>query len=69
MKKMIKGFKTVIRDNVKNLLIVLTVATVLLVSGVALASDYPAKPITWIVMWPAGGGGDTATRTFTKYFE
>jgi tripartite-type tricarboxylate transporter receptor subunit TctC len=32
-------------------------------------SDYPNKSIKCIVMWPAGGGGDTATRTYTKYLE
>ena len=37
--------------------------------GYAAEENYPSKPIRWIVMWPAGGGGDTATRTFTKYFE
>jgi len=35
----------------------------------AVAQQYPAKSIEWIVMWSAGGGADTATRTFTKYFE
>jgi len=32
-------------------------------------AEYPEKPIEWIVMWSAGGGADTATRTFVKYFE
>lgn len=32
-------------------------------------SNYPNKPIKWIVMWQAGGGGDTASRIFTKYLE
>lgn len=35
----------------------------------AWASQYPSKSIEWVVMWPAGGGADTATRTFTKYLE
>ena len=36
----------------------------------ASATDqYPSRSIEWIVMWPAGGGADTATRTFTKYLE
>lgn len=36
----------------------------------ALAADkYPSRSIEWIVMWSAGGGADTATRTFTKYLE
>jgi tripartite-type tricarboxylate transporter receptor subunit TctC len=38
-------------------------------ASLALAQQYPAKGIEWIVMWSAGGGADTATRTFTKYFE
>ena len=33
------------------------------------ADQYPSRSIEWIVMWPAGGGADTATRTFTKYLE
>ena len=32
-------------------------------------SNYPSKPIKWIVMWQAGGGGDTASRIYTKYLE
>ncbi|QIE55677.1 tripartite tricarboxylate transporter substrate binding protein [Pikeienuella piscinae] len=32
-------------------------------------AEYPTKPIEWIIMWSAGGGADTATRIFTKYFE
>lgn len=33
------------------------------------ADQYPSRSIEWIVMWSAGGGADTATRTFTKYLE
>lgn len=33
------------------------------------SAAYPEKPIEWIIMWSAGGGADTATRTFLKYFE
>ena len=33
------------------------------------AADYPNKNIKCIVVWRAGGGADTATRIFTKYFE
>jgi tripartite-type tricarboxylate transporter receptor subunit TctC len=32
-------------------------------------SRYPEKNITAIVMWPAGGGADTAMRFFTKQLE
>ena len=35
----------------------------------AAASDYPDKNIKCIVVWRAGGGADTATRIFNKYFE
>ncbi len=44
----------------------------LLAANVAQAaekSDYPRKTIKWIVMWQAGGGGDTASRIYTKYLE
>ena len=30
---------------------------------------YPERPINMIVVWKAGGGADTATRIFSKYFE
>ncbi len=33
-------------------------------AGIALASDYPARPITIIVPFSAGGGTDITTRTF-----
>lgn len=33
------------------------------------ADPYPTRNIQWIVMWSAGGGADTATRTFAKYLE
>jgi len=35
----------------------------------ASSDSYPSKPIRWIVMWQAGGGGDTASRTYVKYLE
>jgi tripartite-type tricarboxylate transporter receptor subunit TctC len=35
----------------------------------AAAQQYPAKSIEWIVMWPAGGGADTATRTLLRHLE
>jgi len=38
-------------------------------AGLALAQQYPSRAIEWIVMWPAGGGADTATRTLLKYLE
>ncbi len=63
-----KGLKT-IRSNAGSLLLGAAAAAVLAASGTALAKDYPTKPVSWIVTWPAGGGADTATRTFTKYLE
>ncbi|WP_174802240.1 tripartite tricarboxylate transporter substrate binding protein [Martelella limonii] len=35
----------------------------------ATAQDYPDRSIDWILMWSPGGGADTATRIFTKYYE
>ena len=32
-------------------------------TGVLAADDYPSKPITWIVAYPAGGGSDFLART------
>lgn len=40
-------------------------ASQLVRAGPALASAYPAKPIRWIVTFPAGGGADWITRTMT----
>ena len=40
------------------------------VAPIAAAADsYPTRNIEWVVMWSAGGGADTATRTFTRYLE
>lgn len=38
----------------------------LLNAGVALAKDYPSRPITLVVPYPAGGGGDTLGRLIAK---
>ena len=38
-------------------------------AGSANAQDYPSKPISAIVTWPAGGGTDIAARTALKYVE
>lgn len=43
--------------------------TVVLATTASAADGYPSKNINWVVMWSAGGGADTATRTFTKYLE
>jgi hypothetical protein len=34
----------------------------------ALAVDYPSKPVTLLVGYPPGGGGDLATRSISVYF-
>lgn len=50
--------------------IVAGLAAVLAPDGRARAQgDYPSHPIEWIIMWSPGGGADTATRIFVKYFE
>ncbi len=53
--------------NLKNLLIMVMVVSGMLmfsVSSPALAGDYPSKPIRMIYPFPAGSGGDIATRIF-----
>lgn len=35
--------------------------------GTASASDYPTRPINWIVMWSAGGGTDSVSRIMAEY--
>jgi tripartite-type tricarboxylate transporter receptor subunit TctC len=55
------------RMNLKNLLIVAIVVSGMLmfgISGPALAGEYPSKPIRMIYPFPAGSGGDIATRIF-----
>ncbi len=52
----------------KGLLIIVTILGICLftLGGLGLADpkepDYPTKPITFIIPWPAGGGTDTVTR-------
>jgi tripartite-type tricarboxylate transporter receptor subunit TctC len=46
-----------------------TLALCVVASAAWAAGNYPSRSIEWIVMWSAGGGADTATRTFTKYLE
>lgn len=41
-----------------------------LVAGPALAQEeFPSEPITLVVNWPAGGGGDRAGRVLAQYAE
>jgi tripartite-type tricarboxylate transporter receptor subunit TctC len=35
-------------------------------TGVAIAQDYPAKPVTLIIPWPAGGATDIAMRAIAE---
>jgi len=55
------------RMNLKKLLMVAMVVCGMLmfsISGPALAGEYPSKPIRMIYPFPAGSGGDIATRIF-----
>ncbi|MCL4765012.1 MAG: tripartite tricarboxylate transporter substrate binding protein [Hyphomicrobiaceae bacterium] len=45
------------------------VGCMLLSAQVVMAADYPSKPMTVVVTWPAGGGTDIAARTILKYVE
>ncbi len=55
--------------NLRHLSAALGAASLMTLAAGAAVADYPERPIDWIVMWSAGGGADTATRTFTPYFE
>ncbi|MGB7252540.1 MAG: tripartite tricarboxylate transporter substrate binding protein BugD, partial [Xanthobacteraceae bacterium] len=43
--------------------IIAAVAAVIVVSVAAFAADYPTRPITLIVPYPAGGGNDVIARS------
>jgi tripartite-type tricarboxylate transporter receptor subunit TctC len=45
---------------------VLIAAVTLAVSGLAAGQDFPSRPITMIVPWPAGGSTDTHMRKFSE---
>ncbi|MCF3933393.1 tripartite tricarboxylate transporter substrate binding protein [Acuticoccus sp. M5D2P5] len=38
-------------------------------SPVLAQDDYPTKAVDWVVMWRAGGGADSASRTFIERLE
>jgi tripartite-type tricarboxylate transporter receptor subunit TctC len=44
-------------------------ATLPAVSGTASAQAYPAKPIRWIIGFPAGGGADTVARIMEPWLS
>lgn len=47
----------------------LAVATTLGVAGQALAQAYPARDVTAVIQWGAGGGTDVAMRGYAPYAE
>ena len=50
--------------NRRNFIVLGGAGTVALAAGIpALAADWPAKPVTVVVPYPAGGGSDTVART------
>ncbi|MGY3537379.1 tripartite-type tricarboxylate transporter receptor subunit TctC [Bradyrhizobium sp. USDA 4515] len=60
-----RGHKGEIEMSHRNRLMVLLAAG-MLVSTAALAQDYPTKPITLIVPWPAGGSTDISMRAIAE---
>ena len=46
--------------------IVTLIFLALSVSSTAFAQKFPAKPIEWVVPYPAGGGTDTVARTLAQ---
>ncbi|MGY2890594.1 hypothetical protein ACVIHI_007708 [Bradyrhizobium sp. USDA 4524] len=61
-----RGHKGEIEMSHRNRLMVLLAAAGMLVSTAALAQDYPTKPITLIVPWPAGGSTDISMRAIAE---
>lgn len=41
----------------------------LLICGAALAQEYPARPIRWLVPYPPGGGADNVARVVTDHLS
>ncbi|MCP1972632.1 tripartite-type tricarboxylate transporter receptor subunit TctC [Bradyrhizobium elkanii] len=61
-----RGHKGEIEMSHRNRLMVLLAAAGMLVSTAAQAQDYPTKPITLIVPWPAGGSTDISMRAIAE---
>jgi len=60
----------IIRRHLLRFFVVLSALATVAASPLSSAkAAYPTKPIDWIVMWRAGGGADSATRTFTVRLE
>jgi tripartite-type tricarboxylate transporter receptor subunit TctC len=47
-------------------LIIMTFSMMLSLGALAMAEEYPTKPINLIVPWPAGGSGDITARTLAE---
>jgi len=56
-------------SNPRRLLLGFCTAAACSVSLAATAQNFPSKPLTVVVTWPAGGGTDIAARTILKYVE
>lgn len=52
--------------NIKNILLILGC---LLTTNLALANEYPQKPVTMIVAYSPGGGNDTVARLMAQHIE
>ncbi len=55
--------------NSRRLLLGVVAAATCAASLGAIAQNFPVKPLTVVVTWPAGGGTDIAARTILKYVE
>jgi tripartite-type tricarboxylate transporter receptor subunit TctC len=60
-----------LRKKTLSLLISALMVVALIAVGpvISAQSNYPSRPITWIVAWSAGGGTDTASRVFVSFLE
>ena len=48
---------------------ILLAAVIVLITGIAQAQQFPTRPVTLIVPWPAGGGTDIAMRALALATE